>query len=100
MNKKRRFVVFLIVTVLGILAINNFLFPIYLYNCDCEPSWDEYNYICEENCGPGECAINTGYNGQCEDVGCRVDIYYYCLDLGTQGRTTYLIWFCLDCVEW
>jgi hypothetical protein len=101
MNKKRGVVVFLIVAVLGIFTINEFLFPMYRYDCSCLNGYIMADVICEEHCpDDGSCNVNHSYSGQCIDFNCVWDIYYFCVDSGTDGRDNWTEWSCWDCVIW
>jgi hypothetical protein len=92
-------VVFLIVAVLGILAINELLFPMYRYNCNCLNEYVMVDTICGYHCKDDEsCGINTSYSGQCIDYNCVWDVHYFCIDSETDGKDNWTEWGCWDCV--
>jgi hypothetical protein len=101
MNKKISIIIFLIVAILGLFAVNQFLLPAYLYDCHCAEEYEATVYVCESNCpNDDSCGVNFAVGGQCDDVGfCWTTLYYYCIDSGQIGKD-YWSEYCWDCMEW
>lgn len=102
MNKKRNVVLFLIIVVVGILTINEFLFPIYRDWCHCRDDYTAGLIVCAEQCpNDGSCGVNFGFSGYCDWGNCVWDAYYDCIDTEKSGQTNYMQWGgCVDCLIW
>jgi hypothetical protein len=95
----RRIVLLFTIVLLGIFAIDTFVFPMQEGGCSCGMGEEIYQILCAGFCPDEECSVGNSVYGWCEDTKCVTRVVILCLETGE--RKDYRWWEpCFQCNEY
>lgn len=100
MNMTKTLLLACVVIVLGITAINGFLFPSEEWEnkCYCTDTWDAEPFCNQECASRGGCTGLILQQGKCYDYECWQAVTFFCGDSSTiEGWM--VAWTCMDCID-